>query len=162
ARGPRRERAQRVALSAPRLAPFGLWLRRDGSFWHEGVRVTHPRLLRALRAGVRWAEAEHTFVVQLGPFRGWLDVEDTAFFVEGYDAATGELELSDRTRESLDAATLVADADDALRCTVKGRFPARFTRAAQEHVLAAGELEGERVYVRAGTERRLAARLGLH
>jgi hypothetical protein len=114
------------------------------------VRVTHARLLRALRAGVRWAEAERTFVVQLGPFRGWLDVEDTAFFVDGYDAASGEIELSDRTRESLDAATLVADADDALRCTVKGRFPARFTHGGQEQLLAAVEVRGDEVCVRAG------------
>ncbi|MFI5314469.1 MAG: hypothetical protein ACHQ6T_02110 [Myxococcota bacterium] len=112
--------------------------------------------MRALRAGVRYAEAERTFVVQLGPFRGWLDVEDTAFFVDAYDAETGELELSDRTREPLDAATLSADDDDALRCTVKGRFAARFTRAAQAELLAAVELEGDAVRVRAGAERRSA------
>lgn len=120
------------------------------------MRVTHPRLLRALRAGVRFAEGEGTFIVQIGPFRGWLDVEDTAFFVDGYDAAAGEIELSDRTRERLDAATLVADEDDALRCTVKGRFAARFTRAAQAELLAAVELEGDAVFVRAGDERRAA------
>jgi hypothetical protein len=124
------------------------------------VRVTHSGVLRALRAGVRWAEAERTFIVQLGPFRGWLDVEDTAFFVDGYDAETGEVELSDHTHESLDAATLLADADDALRCTVKGRFPARFTRAAQEHLLAAVEIDGGgAVSVRAGGGLRRAPRL---
>ena len=120
------------------------------------MRVTHPRLLRALRAGVRFADAERTFVVQLGRFRGWLDVEDTAFFVDAYDADTGELELSDRTREPLDTATLAADDDDALRCRVKGRFAARFTRAAQAELLAAVELEGDAVSVRAGDERRPA------
>jgi hypothetical protein len=118
-------------------------LRRDGSFWHEGVRVTHPRLHAAFRAGVRWSEPERTFVVQLGRFRGWLDVEDTAFFVDAWDAATGELELSDRTREPLDPSTLRTDPDDALRCTVKHRFDARFTRAAQEQLAAALEQEGE-------------------
>ena len=119
-------------------------------------------MLRALRAGVHWAEAERTFIVQLGPFRGWLDVEDTAFFVDGYDAETGELELSDRTRESLDAATLAADADDALRCTVKSRFPARFTHAAQEHLLAAVEIdERGSVWVRAAGALRRAPRLRL-
>ena len=125
------------------------------------MRVTHPRLSRALRAGVRWADAERTFVVQLGPFRGWLDVEDTAFFVDGYDVRTGELELSDRTRESLDAATLEADADDALRCTVKGRFPARFTHAGQADLLAAVELRGDQVCVRAGPGLQPAPRLRL-
>ena len=123
------------------------------------MRITHPRLHAAFLAGVRWAEAERTFVVQLGHFRGWLEVEDTAFFVTAYDAATGELELSDRTREALDPATLTVDQDDAFRCTVKARFAARFTRAAQAHLLDALELEGEHVVVRAGGERLRAAGL---
>jgi hypothetical protein len=116
-------------------------------------------LLAAFRAGVRWAEAEGAFVVQLGRFRGWLDVEDTAFFVDSYEAASGEIALSDRTREPLDAESLAADADDALRCTVKGRFPARFTHSAQAELLAAIELDGGGVFVRAGRERRHAPRL---
>jgi len=134
-------------------------LRRDGSFWHEGVRVTHPKLLAAFRAGVRWAEHEGTFVVQLGRFRGWLEVEDTAFFVDGYDADTGEIDLSDRTREPLDAASLRVDPDEGLRCTVKGRFDARFTRAAQEQLGEALEAEGDAIFVRAGRARLHAPRL---
>ena len=125
------------------------------------MKVTHPRLAAALRAGVRWSEPEQTFIVQLAHFRGWLDVEDTAFFVDGYDAATGEIEVSDRTREPLDVATLRSDSDAAFRCTVKQRFPARFTHAAQEHLLAAIEGDGERVYVRAGAMRSLAPELRL-
>lgn len=77
-------------------------------------------------------------------------MEDTAFFVDGYDAATGEIEVSDRTTEPLDPATLTADPDDAFRCTVKGRFPARFTHAGQEHLLAALEVDGDDVFIRAG------------
>ena len=117
------------------------------------MRVTHPRLHDAFLAGVRWAEAEATFVVQLGRFRGWLAVEDTAFFVTAYDARSGELELSDRTREPLAADTLSVDPDDVLRCTVKGRFAARFTRAAQAHLLDAVEPDGAGFVVRAGGRR---------
>jgi len=102
---------------------------------------------------VRWADAERTFVVQLGRFRAWLDVEDTAFFVTAYDAGTGELELSDRTSERLAAAMLSVDADDVLRCMVKGRFAARFTRGAQAHLLDALELDGDSIVVRAGNAR---------
>ena len=115
--------------------------------------MTHPRLAAALRAGVRWSEPERTFVVQIDRFRGWLEVEDTAFFVDGYDAATGEVELSDGTREPLDASTLTSDPDEAFRCSVKGRFPARFTHAAQEHLLAAIEVEGDLLFIRAGAAR---------
>ena len=117
------------------------------------MRLTHPRLLRAFRRGVRWADDAGAFVVQVGPFRGWLDVEDAAFFVDGYDAASGELALSDDTREPLDPATLAADPDGALRCTVKLRFPARFTRAAQAELLDAAELEGDQVLLRTGRHR---------
>jgi hypothetical protein len=117
------------------------------------VRVTHPRLHDAFLAGVRWAEAEATFVVQLGRFRGWLEVEDTAFFVTAYDARTGEIAVSDRTHEPLAADTLAIDPDEVLRCTVKGRFAARFTRAAQAHLLDAVEPDGAGLAVRAGRER---------
>ena len=102
---------------------------------------------------MRWADAERTFVVELGRFRGWLDVEDTAFFVTAYDGGTGEIELSDRTRERLAVATLCADADDVLRCTVKARFAARFTRGAQAHLLDAIERDCDGFVVRAGCAR---------
>jgi hypothetical protein len=149
-----RERETGIALSGPPpLAPIGLVLRRDGSFWHEGVRVTHAKLCAAFLAGVRWAEAEQTFVVQLQNFRGWLDVEDTAFFVNAYDVESGEIELSDRTRETLAAASLRVDPDEVLRCTVKGRFDARFTRAGQALLLDALEADGDALVLRAGHAR---------
>ena len=88
-------------------------------------------------------------------------MEDTAFFVEAYDAATGTLALSDRTNESLDPATLAADPDDALRCTVKGRFPARFTHAAQAELLAAVELKEGSAFVRCGDKLLAAPQLGV-
>ena len=103
--------------------------------------------------------ARHAVVVQLGRFRGWLEVEDTAFFVTSYDATTGEVELSDRSCECLDAGTLSVDADEVMRCTVKGRFAARFTRAAQAHVLDALELDGDLVVLRSGSMRLRAPRL---
>jgi hypothetical protein len=117
------------------------------------VRVTHPKLCAAFLAGVRWAEAEQTFVVQLQHFRGWLEVEDTAFFVNAYDVETGEIAVSDRTREPLDAATLRVDADEVLRCTVKGRFAARFTRAGQALLLDALDVDGDAFVLRAGDAR---------
>jgi hypothetical protein len=139
----------------PPLSPIGLVLRRDGSFWHEGVRVTHPRLCAVLRRGVRFLEREGVFAVTLGPFRGQLEVEDVAFFVDAYDERSGRVALSDRSEEPLAADTLRVDADQALRCLVKDRrFPARFTRAAQAHLLDALEpASGEGLRLRAGGER---------
>ena len=100
-------------------------------FWHEGAPVTHPGLYRAFLRGVRFLEEESVFVVQVGHFRGQIEVEDTPWWVVSYDPASGEIELTDRTREPLQADSLRADPDGVLRCTVKQRFSARFTRAGQ-------------------------------
>ncbi len=115
----------------------------------------------AFLAGVRWADADRTFVVVVGRFRAWLDVEDTAYFVTAYEAASGEIELSDRTREPLAVATLSVDVDDVLRCTVKGRFAARFRRDAQADLLAAIEQDGDGIVVCAGNARLRAPGLDL-
>jgi hypothetical protein len=143
-----------VSAGPPRLAPFGLVLRRDGSFWHEGVEVTHERLRAQFLRSVEWSEADGAFVVRLRHFRGWLDVEDTPWFVVAYDAATGEIELTDGSRERLRAGSLRADGDDVLRCEVKGgRWEARFTHRGQALLLDALEGDGDRLWLRMGGDR---------
>jgi hypothetical protein len=137
----------------PPLRPFGLVLRRDATFWHEGVRITHPRLHAHLLRSVEWAETEGTFIVRLRQFRGWLDVEETPYFAVGYDAESGEVELTDGTREPLRVETLRVDGDGALRCEVKGRWPARFLRGAQAQLLAAVDVERGTALLRAGGRR---------
>ncbi len=102
---------------------------------------------------MRWASTEQTFVVQIGRFRGWLDVEDTAFFVDSYDEATGDLALSDRSREPLLAETLRVDLDGTLRCTLASGFEARFTRRAQTELFEAVDLDADGVLVRIGFSR---------
>ena len=124
-------------------------------FWHEGQRVTHPGLYRAFLRGVRFAAEEGVFVVQLGHFRGQIEVEDTPWWVILYDAERGEIELTDRTREPLAVETLECDPDGALRCTVKSRFSARFTRAGQAELLHAVEESADGWVLRAGTSRLL-------
>ena len=74
-----------MSSDPPKLAPFGLRLHRDGSFSHEGVEVTHARLRAQFLRSVEWSEADGTFLVRLRHFRGWLDVEDTPWFVVAYD-----------------------------------------------------------------------------
>jgi hypothetical protein len=138
----------------PKLAPFGLTLRRDGTFWHEGVQVTHPRLREQFLRSVEWSEAEGAFIVRLRHFRGWLDVEDTPWFVVAYDAEQGEIELTDGTREPLQPETLRVDPDQVLRCAVKGgRWDARFTHRGQAHLLDAVESDGEELRLRVGSRR---------
>lgn len=134
----------------PPLRPFGLVLRHDGRFEHEGVPVTHARLRAAFERSVRYLPDEGIFVVQLGRFRGWLDVEEAAFFVRRFDASSGRLELSDGSSEDLDPATLrESPLDGALLCAVKRELHneasilARFDRPAQEALWLAVEETGD-------------------
>jgi hypothetical protein len=97
--------------------------------------VRNVRLQRAFRRGVRYLEAEGVWVVQIGRFRGAIEVEDTALFVDLYEMESGTLLLNDGSREPLLPETLEADRDAVLYCTVRG-FRARFTHAAQAELLA--------------------------
>jgi hypothetical protein len=133
----------------PPLGESGLRLHRDGNFTHEGQPIRHARLRAVLERGVRYAESEARFVVQLGRYRAGIEVEGTAFFVRGFDAREGSIALSDGSCESLAVASLCADADGALLCTVKQRFAARFTHAAQAELLAHVEAQGDGAVLRA-------------
>ena len=129
----------------PPLRPFGLVLHRDGSWTHEGVPVLNRRLRRAFDRSVRYLPEEGKYVVQLGRFRGQIEVEEAAFFVREFDAAAGSLRLSDGSREAFEPASLgVSPHDGALLCRVKrdlvkAGLPARFTHAAQADLLHAVE-----------------------
>ena len=129
----------------PPLRPFGLVLHRDGTWSHEGHRFTNRRLRAAFDRSVRFLSEEGVYVVQLGRFRGQIEVEEAAFFVRTFDAETGGLALSDGSHEPLEIPSLrTSRADGPLLCTVKRALvaeglPARFTRAAQAHLLGAVE-----------------------
>jgi hypothetical protein len=127
------------------LRPFGLVLHRDGRWTHEGAPVKHPKLRAAFDRGVRWLPDERKYVVQLGRFRGQIEVEEAAFFVRSVDLARGSVTLSDGSEDALEPASLrTSPADGALLCTVKralepGGLPARFTPAAHAELLAGVE-----------------------
>lgn len=127
----------------PPLRPLGLVLHHDGRWTHEGVPILHPKLRAAFDRGVRYLPAERVYVVTLGHFRGQIELEEAAFFVREFDAQTGEIALSDRSREPLELASLrCSEIDGALLCTVKrallpAGLPARFSPAAQAWLLDA-------------------------
>ena len=129
----------------PPLRPFGLVLHHDGTWAHEGHPFTHARLRAVFDRSVRYLQMEGVYVVQIGRFRGQIEVEEAAFFVRSFEAGSGELALSDGSTESLEVASLRASTvDDALLCTVKRELvaeglPARFTRTAQAALLGAAE-----------------------
>jgi hypothetical protein len=134
----------------PPLQSLGLVLHHDGHFTHEGQPIANRRLLAVFERGVRYLPGEGKYVVQVGHFRGQLDVEEAGFFVRSVDLASGSLALSDGSCDRLDPASLRASAldADALLCTVKRSLfahglAARFTRVAQaELLLGVEEREG--------------------
>jgi len=141
----------------PPLRPFGLVLHRDGRFTHEGFPILHLRLRALFERSVRYLPEAGRYVVQVGRFRGQVEVEEAGFFVRGVDLARATLALSDGSEEALDAATLHPSAldPDALLCTVKralvpGGLPARFTRSAQAELLQAVEEAEGGLALRAG------------
>jgi hypothetical protein len=139
-------------------------LHRDGRWTHEGAPILNRKLRAAFDRGVRYLPEEGVYVVQLGRFRGQIELEETGFFVTGFDADTGRVCLSDRSEEPLDVTSLrPSHHDGAWLCTVKRALapdglPARFFQAAQAELLAAVE-DGPRgpVVRMAGTQHALPA-----
>lgn len=134
-----------AAPGPPPLRPFGLVLHHDGSWTHEGAPILNARLRAAFDRSVRFLPAEGVFVVQLGRFRGQIEVEEAGFFVRSFDPASGRISLSDRSEEPLAPQSLhVSTRDGAFLCLVKRELIApgllaRFGHAAQAQLLAAVE-----------------------
>jgi len=132
----------------PPLVPFGLVLHHDGSWSHEGGPIGNRKLRQRFDRAVRYLPDERKYVVQIGRFRGEIEVEEAGFFVRLFDPASGEIELSDRTHERLDVGSLhVSRRDGALLCSVKrdllpDGLSARFHHAAHAELLNAVDDDG--------------------
>ena len=133
----------------PPLKPFGLILHHDGRFSHEGQPIVNRRLREHFDRSVDYLVEEEKYIVRLGHFRGEIEVEEAGFFVREVDLATGDVLLSDGTREALDLSTLAESGiDAALLCRVKcglvaGGLLARFTHGAQAELLEAVQPAGD-------------------
>jgi|JI10StandDraft_1071094.scaffolds.fasta_scaffold701038_2 hypothetical protein len=144
------------APGPPPLRPFGLVLHHDGRFTHEGEPIRHRKLREHFDRSVEYLADAQKFIVRLGHFRGEIEVEEAGFFVRAIELASGEIALSDGSRERLDAASLtLSPIDGALLCRVKrdlvpDGLPARFTRSAQAELLLAVEEQGGRTVLRLG------------
>jgi hypothetical protein len=117
---------------------------RDGTWYHEGIEVTHPGVLRNLYANLR-AEGE-AYHLQAGPLRVPVQVDDAPFVVvrveRSGDPVAATAHLSDGTREPLELGTLTLTARDVPYCRVKnGRFRARLSVAAWLQIAPGVELD---------------------
>jgi hypothetical protein len=134
-----------LSAGPPPLRPFGLRLHHDGRWSHEGEPIRNRRLREHFDRNVRYLPDDRKYVVTLQHFRGEIEVEEAAFFVRSFDAASGRISLSDRSEEALDAATLaLSPIDGALLCRVKralaeGGLLARFDHGAHAELMQAVE-----------------------
>jgi hypothetical protein len=134
-----------LSAGPPPLRPFGLRLHHDGRWSHEGEPIRNRRLREHFDRNVRYLPDDRKYVVTLQHFRGEIEVEEAAFFVRSFDAASGRISLSDRSGEALDPATLaLSPIDGALLCRVKralaeGGLLARFDHGAHAELMQAVE-----------------------
>jgi hypothetical protein len=146
----------------PPLVPFGLRLHHDGRWTHEGQPLLNRRLRERFDRGVRYLPEVDKYVVQIGRFRGEIEVEEAGFFVRSFHPEDGALDLSDGSRERLDVDSLsVSRIDGALLCRVKrdlrpAGLLARFHHAAHAELLNAIDEEGTALRI-AGEKRPLPA-----
>jgi len=107
----------------------------EGRFWHDGARVDHPALERALRSWIARHPDDGRLILSNGYDWCYFRADDAAFVVDALrvepDGAV-TLRLFDDTEEPLDPATLSLAASGVVYARVKGgRFDARFSRHAQ-------------------------------
>lgn len=113
-------------------------LDREGRFFHEGDRVSHPSLSHALHTWIARHPDDGRYILTNGYDWCYFRVEDTPFVVRGVhfseecDApVTSELVLSDDTREPFDPGQLSITDEGVVYARVKGgAFEARFTQGA--------------------------------
>lgn len=131
----------------------GLRLDRQLRWFHDDVRVEHPRIVEAFNQGLRVTE-DGRYQLHIGSDWCFVAVEDAAFEVLAVDVSEGprpSVRLSDRTAEWLDPATLALDDGGVLTARVKnGRAKARFSRDAQFALGTMLEHSGAGVVLRLG------------
>jgi uncharacterized protein len=131
----------------------GLRLDRQLRWWHDGLLVEHPNIIRAFNTGLEPTD-DGRFLLRFGRDWCYVEVEDAAYAVTGvdltHDQAAFSVRLSDLTEEPLDAATIRIE-DGVLTCRVKqGRAKARFSRDAQFALGQHLEPDGASVILHAG------------
>jgi uncharacterized protein len=129
-------------------------LDRDGFFWHEGIRVEHPGLARAMATWISRHPDNGRWVLENGYDWCYIAVEDVPLWVKSArfdnDAIVGT--LSDGTEERIDINTMSVDTEGTLRCAVKptarkGPYPAKLARHAQLALADRLREEGEKIFL---------------
>ncbi|MGA9109475.1 MAG: hypothetical protein ACLPSL_08880 [Smithella sp.] len=109
---------------------------KDGIWYYNGAHMFRKEILSIFFQNLRIDECGR-YVIELGPERCYLHVEDTAFVVAAVYKTNLpcngreqiDILLNDDSCEKLEANSLYTGDDNVLYCRVKeGRFTARFSR----------------------------------
>ena len=109
---------------------------KDGIWYYNGAHMFRKEILSVFFQNLRIDECGR-YLIELGPERCYLDVEDTAFVVAavyktklpGNGLEQIDILLNDDSCEKLETNSLYTGRDNVLYCRVKeGRFTARFSR----------------------------------
>src|SRR5262249_45180077 len=101
----------------------------EGKFWHDGQRVDHPSLEKALHGWIAPHPDDGRFILTNGYDWTYFQVDDAPYTVRSLRVSPEgvTLALSDDTEEPLAPETIRVGRADALYAKVKeGRFEARF------------------------------------
>ncbi len=131
----------------------------EGTFFHEGVAVEHPRLAAAMHSWISRHPDDGRYILTNGYDWTYFTVEDAPFFVRSLREEGGRvlLVLSDGTEEAWEPSSTRVGPSGALYARVKaeargGPFEAKFTRHAQTQLAPMLVEEGGRPAVRMGSE----------
>lgn len=110
-----------------KMRAIGLRLDRTGDFWHDGAKVTHPRLRQAL---LRWLDVrdDGKDVIRLDDKRyAYVEIEDAHLRAKSahWDADRCRVLWDDDQEEELDYAHLRQAEDHALYTTARGKLNGR-------------------------------------
>lgn len=128
----------------------------EGQFWHEGVKVEHPKLAAAMHTWIAKHPDDGRFILTNGYDWTYFTVDEVPYFVRAIHVLPDrvDLVLSDDTIEPWRPADSWIGSNDAVYTHVKeGRFEARFTRHAQTSLADVLEEDGNAVWVVLGQTR---------
>jgi uncharacterized protein len=117
---------------------FEIKIDKDGLWYYKGAHMFRKEILSIFFDHLRIDECGN-YLIELGPERCYIEVEDTAFVVDavykttrpGSNTEQIEVLLNDECGEILEMNSLQTGVDNVLYCRVKkGNFSARFSRKA--------------------------------
>ena len=128
-----------------RMRAIGLRLDRNGTFWHEGVPVTHPRLRQALLRWLDVRDEDGRNIVRLDDKRyAYVDIDDAHLRAQSarWDGDRCIVLWDDDQEAELDYASLRQADDHALYAKVRGKLTGRIAGPAYykvaEHIVETG------------------------